>query len=525
MFRFSAIMVLILIIFVMTTGCSGNANNPIAPSDLSQTAAGDISGGQTHLWGYYEIEIDIPTQTVIAVPLRHAMFTANVTKFVNGKPSNLGFHINDMPVGADYIDVDIDVTITHPFPGLPQYNGYDVRGVFMGNWSKFLDYNADLVYSVNGTDQFMMADPDDGIGGPDGYTRWFNAPEFSTGGMPLFQYTPGKVATPQYFPTATLNPYKYFADSLSVNDDLWSWLENNPDGHGVFSSGASNTGNYYLRFPKSGGVKYAYAIIASWKGTDPADHPSNADEAVACKVDDNSDVWFVDQTQNGGNLNFDISLWDWNSQVSAGVMDDYQIFIESTVLSSVYQSTTSDMTPIGGNENYSTYHIEIPADSINGTTGNEYWIIARDANLDYTNEFGVSNLADKAPLAAFFRFDLAVGNQADNNPPICDLEVEGGNPVEAWEYPIDVTFDATGCYDPDPGDSIALFEWDLNGNGVYNESPEDEYQGGNEQKPIRTYTEAYAGVIRLRITDTKGGVSICEIDPFVVEDASCDFSV
>ena len=419
MSRSKLILLAIFACGIFVLGCSGGGN-PVAPAGNSFTPqfsnpVRESGAANTQLWGLYDVYIDLPSQTATAVLNRQVMFTANVTKFVNGKSANLGFHINDTPVGADYVDVDIDVTITHPFPGLTQYNGYDVRGVFMGDGSGSLSYNSDLEYPVNGTDQFMLADPDDNYGGPDGYTRWFNAPEFSTGGMPLFQYTPGKVATPKYTPTATLCPYKYFADGLGVNDDLWSWLENNPDEHGVFSSGASNTRNYYLRFPKTGGVKYAYAVIASWKGTEPADHPANAEEGVGCKVVDNSDVWYVDPAQSGGNLNFDISLWDWNSQVSAGVMEDYKIYIESTVLSSVYTASTSEMTPTGGDENYSTYHFDIIADNINGTEGNEYWIIAEDANLDYTNEFGITNLADTDPLAGFFRFDLTVSNESGCN--------------------------------------------------------------------------------------------------------------
>jgi hypothetical protein len=198
---------------------------------------------QTHLWGYYDVYIDVPTQTVDAILNRDAMFTANVVNFINGKPANLSFHINDTPVTAEYVDVDIDVTINHPFPGLTQYNGYDVRGIFMGDGSASLEYNPDLIYPVPGFDQLMLADPDDGFGGPDGYTRWFNITEFSTGGMPLFQYTKGKMASPGFAGTSTLNPYRYYADGLGTTDDLWTWMSAHADQHGVFASGASNTRN------------------------------------------------------------------------------------------------------------------------------------------------------------------------------------------------------------------------------------------------------------------------------------------
>ena len=131
------------------------------------------------------------------------MFMANVVKFLNEKPTSLKFKINKIAPATGYVDVDIDISITHPFPGLPQYNGYDVRGVFMGDGSLIMKYNPDLIYPEKHTDQFMFANPEDGYGAPDGYTRWFNRPEFSTGGMPMFSYTPGKVATPGFAGTAT----------------------------------------------------------------------------------------------------------------------------------------------------------------------------------------------------------------------------------------------------------------------------------------------------------------------------------
>ena len=189
----------------------------------AQVVTPNIShGSQTQLWGYYDVYVDVANKTATAILNRQAMFTANVVNLLNGKAASLSFHINGTPIGTGYIDVDIDVSITHPFPGLTQYNGYDVRGIFMGDGSAALAYNPKLKYAVLGADQYMLPDPTDSFGGPDGYTRWFNLPEFSGGGMPLFQYTQGKMASPGFAGTATLNPYKYFADNLLTTQDLWS---------------------------------------------------------------------------------------------------------------------------------------------------------------------------------------------------------------------------------------------------------------------------------------------------------------
>ncbi|MFH1676651.1 MAG: hypothetical protein ABIC40_06465, partial [bacterium] len=368
----------ILLCVIVFAGCQGGSNPVSTGTDPGLKVNEGMSNptqSQTHLWGYYDVYIDPVNKTAVAVPNRDVMFTANVVKFLNGKPPKLSFFMQDIHPTPNYTDVDIDVSITHPFPGLLQYNGYDVRGVLMGSGSATLEYNSDLVYPVQDVDQTMLPDPIDGNGGPDGYTRWYNMPEFSEGGMPLFNYTQGAFASPGYSPTATLCPYKYYADSLTKKTDLTEWLNENPESHGIFSAGIQNTRNYYIRFPEPTGIKYAYAIIASWKGTEPEFHPANASEAVDCEVVDSSNVWYTGPSQNGGDIDLEISLWDWDSQVSAGVMEDYRIFIESTVLSSTHEFSDTEMIPIGGDENFSTYHVEIPADNITGVEGNEYWII------------------------------------------------------------------------------------------------------------------------------------------------------
>jgi hypothetical protein len=410
--RFSILFVLSAVMILTALSCS-TGPSPVLPGDSKLSSAKIGSGSsQTHLWGLYDVYIDIPTQTATAVENRQAMFTANVVNFLNGKAASLGFKINGTPAGSDYVDVDIDVSITHPFPGLPQYNGNDVRGVFMGDGSAVLSYNPALIYPINGSDQFMLADPVDGFGSPDGYTRWFNKPEFFTGGMPLVQYTQGKVASPGYSGTATINPYKYFTDGLSATDDLWNFLKDNGSQFGQFSSGVTNTRNYYLRFPNTKGVKYSYAVLANWKSE--TDHPSNAPEAVAISCTVTPDIYWVPPsgTEQGGNLKLDVSIFDWDSHLSAGIMEDYKLIIESTVLAAPYTANSAEMTPVGGGDNYSTYRFDIPANNINSADGNEFWVIVEDQVNNYKNDFGVTNNCGDDKLAAFFRSDLFVSDQS-----------------------------------------------------------------------------------------------------------------
>jgi len=193
-------------------------------------------------------------------------------------------------------------------------------------------------------------------------------------------------------------------------------------------------------------------------------------------------------------------------------MEDYRILIESNVLSSVYNFTSSDMTPTGGGDQYSTYHIEIPADNINGSEGNEYWIIAECADETYANDFGVHNSAENDPLAAFFRFSLKTGTAPGNEKPVCDLVVVTPKPAEGWNQ-VPVEFDASGSYDPEG--TALTFEWDFDGDGEYAESPDDSFTG-SPQNPTHIYINDYIGMVNLRLTDQDGMVSICTTDPLDV---------
>ena len=400
--------VFVTILFLIA--CQGGAGNPTLPdNDLTQAPSHSVAQqNQTNLWGYWNISIDPDSMEVEIVRDRSAMFTTNVVRFLNENLPGLQIAINDTPVGPNYIDIDLDVSITHPFPGMPQFDGYDVRAVFMGDGSGTMQYNPDLIFPVNGTDQMMLPEPSHyWYPGSDGYTRWFNLTEFSTGGMPLFSYTEGKYATRDFAGTATLCPYMYFADGLGEEDDLWNWITANTDTYGVFTSGSTNTRNYYIRFPNAKGPKFGYAVVANWSGPAPDDHPSNAPEPVACEVDDlMTYVYYQDEDHKGGELNMEISIFDWGEH--AEPIEDYKIYIESPVLSTPHEFTTDEMTPIDSGDNWYTYDLDIPADNVTEVGPSEYWIIVEMADHDYTNPMGVPNEADTDRLAACFRYYLEV---------------------------------------------------------------------------------------------------------------------
>jgi hypothetical protein len=58
-----------------------------------------------------------------------------------------------------------------------------------------------------------------------------------------------------------------------------------------------------------------------------------------------------------------------------------------------------------------------------------------------------------------------------NNPPIRVINTITHMPY-IGSLPASIEFDATGCSDPDPGDSIT-YEWDFDGDGIFSEPVDD----------------------------------------------------
>jgi len=440
--RYLLLLTVIIILAISGLACSEGADPVTADPQFQASASGN---SHEVLWGYYDIYMDIENQTVEVVPNRNVMFSVNINTFLNMNPAALKFQFNGVTPGSGYVDVDLNVSITHPIPGQPKFNGYDVRGILIGDGVSTMGYNPDLVYAEYGDQQYMV--------NSDGYTRWFNKVEFGVTG--IGGYTQGLFASAALNGTATLNPYKYFADNLTVNNmELFDWLVANAADNSVFSSGTTNLRNYNLRFAvPTPGIKYGYSIMANWGGGQPDDHPSNADEAVGCETAITESLYYVDGSDNGGDLILDVSLFGYGDPPSA-------IFIESTVLSSVYEFSVDDMVPVDQDDNWATYHVEIPADNITGVDGQEFWVIAEHGGHNYVSPFGVPNDAGTDTLAAIFRYDLPVSDVPFNGPP----EVVSG--VSGNDAPPENVAETYYVTANDPDMDTLTYNWIVSENGT-----------------------------------------------------------
>ncbi len=117
---------------------------------------------------------------------------------------------------------------------------------------------------------------------------------------------------------------------------------------------------------------------------------------------------------------------------------------------------------------------------------------------------GAANPVDLqiSPSGEIFYADLTGGTirriqytGAQNNPPVA---VMSASPASG-SAPLAVSFDASKSTDPDSGDSLS-FAWDLDGDGAFD--------NGTAPQAAFTFTQAGTYTPRLRVTDSKGALSV-----------------
>ncbi|MCX6644772.1 MAG: hypothetical protein NTY09_00190, partial [bacterium] len=183
------ILILVMLLFIILIGCSKNSGSPVVPDNTgnqTQVSSDSQSDGPLML-GLWNCTMKPGDTDFQIVPLRTAEITLNINKFLNNSVG--GFTISELDLsGLSNGRINCTISITHPLAGLDQFHIFDVWGVFMHN----------------GASSFFMSDPTVPTysGGPDagkneaillnadGYTRWFNKPEFDGTGPAFLEYYP-----------------------------------------------------------------------------------------------------------------------------------------------------------------------------------------------------------------------------------------------------------------------------------------------------------------------------------------------
>lgn len=417
------LIVLLTVVAIALIGCSGGGGTPLTPTipggdttdfgDMGNLRVGTMPDGGNFLWGLWQGTIDLASSQVELTPLRQVEFHMNMASVLQDFTPGLSYQFK----GFDMIEkaVDIDVTITHPFPNT-DFRGFDVRGIFMGPGNTIISQSdPGIIYPALDGTRVLNAD---------GYTRWWNAQEFTTAGK--FGYDDPTVVPGFLIPEATLNPYKYFADCLSNDDPVVPNV--NSGNRGTFSTEGNPpevTRRYKIAFPTDGGYMkflFHYAVDVSWanpvNGT-PAPKPiedfppeANCPEAFHIEVDTTgSTAFYKDETESGGDLQLAIEVFDWQiADDPMGIAGQVEsIWIESETMFDAYYS--NGLTPVAGSQpNSGIYYITIPDVTPTGLEGQEILITVRAASPDNSYAPPMSGPAypEGAMLAAYKLVDVPI---------------------------------------------------------------------------------------------------------------------
>ena len=407
--RFLLPVISLALLSVILISCAGSSN-PIDPITTARIAQQPGTNRSHALWGMWQVSIDKTTRDVEILPLRGVMFNANVTQFLHPPFSPVNMMIIDLLDTSDFPNgyVEVDVTLNHPFPGINQYSGFDVRGIFMADGSKTSMHDTDIIYgNPDGNEAYMLNE--------DGMTRWWNSTEF-TDPMPLLSFKPGKMGNDLH-PTATLNPYKYYADDLGYEMDVADMPTSN---RGVFTPGGlTHKRLYKIQFPVNGGSPqfvFNYAIDASWDEPNQdfaPDFPIEAfgpgaqvQEAYNLSVNTDESMLWYEAGDSGGNLHLEIEVFDWQGVLSSVADEVGAIWVESPILMSPVDILPGATALPGSQATSSVFETELTGPDLNISSFGVFPILICVESADPTTyqpqlDGGEMFVYPDGPLAAY----------------------------------------------------------------------------------------------------------------------------
>ncbi len=261
---------LVLILMMVLAGC-GKTDNPVAPSGVSDVPGSILNDGESiHsgfppgnriLWGLWKVKITEDAQ-IHVVPDRTGALHLNAVRLLEVAPCTTCLMIHNLQFLPDD-ELQVDLRIRHPFPGILKFSGFDVRGIFISG--------ADYTFPSSG--RSIARGPDiPRMLNPDGYTALFNPTDYPETIPPALGYIPGLKATGGDL-SATLNPYvAYEQDKPRC----------------MFEPGAVSTRKVHI-FAPSFPIEFGYAVDANWQLVDEVidpieDFPPDANCIEAYKI-------------------------------------------------------------------------------------------------------------------------------------------------------------------------------------------------------------------------------------------------
>jgi len=246
--------VLLLLASLLALGCSQGAVTPdTAPLDLSRPSVSERSNNW--IWGSYKIAISADRSQAELLPARNSASHLNVTKLVEGPPCPSCLTIGKPHLQGDGT-IKLQVWLSHPFQGHPEYTGFDVRGILVFESTDCYYQHYQTVWDdghivLMEPALFNYSDPLKGgaaLLNADGYTFYLN-PLLLFGNKPdIFNYNPGKHSYGE--PDCTVNPYILFADGSDRR---------------MFKTYYFFSRTFHIKPPSGGGeFEFGYVISACW---------------------------------------------------------------------------------------------------------------------------------------------------------------------------------------------------------------------------------------------------------------------
>jgi len=304
------IIVTVILSIVITAGCSRTAIEPVS-TDMRVSGQNEST---RQLWGFWDVEV-IPdgngSAEIIFTPMHSAQVHMNVVGLMEaGGGAAVGI---EPPVTLVDGVLDVNIVLTHPFSGLDKFSGFDVRGILIGHGS--VGGFSDLLFYAGPSDMQLT--------NADGHSRLWNPSEYTGSG-----YVDGKLSVPDAIAnySATLNPYKYFADDLTANEAIPDMLKVK---RGAFTAGASNVRHYTIKLGDKG-LSFQYAIDANWWApTEPVVVPDSFPvERANCPEPYHMEVTMTPGIHGeGGSTDIVCDVYDWQKDVTA-------VYVEAPLLTS-----------------------------------------------------------------------------------------------------------------------------------------------------------------------------------------------
>ena len=461
--RLNPVFFIVAVLILLSTGCSGSGS-PFVPDNSAISITERPASSAPYLLGLFDIAFDIPNQTIEVIENRTVQDLWNIVILLQPPftPNKIGVEFLDFSTFPTTGRVDVRLSITHPLYQ-PEFRIFDVRGVFMGDWSIVDSYNPDIKYP--GPDEYRIINAD-------GYTRWMNGAEFTTPGVLGFK--PGILGSVGYIPSATINGYKYFADLIDPEESVYDYFSGSMGyvaNRGSMTSGTKATRDYYMVFPIDQlKVLYQYAILAGWAPPTPgvpypgpSDFPQNVNafEPVGLDIVDSSTLYMESPAKKGGDIDLRLNIVDWWAYWDAPNLSDYisKIIISSDTIElpggSDVEFNFADLEQYAASAgNAEAVEIFIPDAQPSNIDGQEILITVEMNGYDYSNQAGIPNDAEHEPLSAYFLHTLSVSPEV-NDPPIIVSGITGDSEV----FIMDSTIYSVNAVDED--NPILIYQWTL----------------------------------------------------------------